>query len=86
MSNKIWLGCAGMAASLTAFIIGPGLAAPQASAPAASARAEAPSPAKPTHDAVQNMVQPAAVLTVAAQEPAARPVRVVYPTHFSAQR
>jgi hypothetical protein len=86
MSNKIWLGYAGMAASLAAFIIGPGQAAPQASAPAASARAEAPSPAKPTHVAVHDMVQTAAVLAAAAQGPAARPVRVVYPSHFSAQR
>lgn len=86
MSNKIWLGCAGVAASLAIFIIGPGQAAPQVPAPAASAGAEGHRPAKPTQIAVQDMAQPAAVLATAGQEPAARRVRIVYPSHFSAQR
>jgi hypothetical protein len=86
MSNKIWFGCAGIAALLAAFIIGPGQAAPQAPVAAASARAEITRAAKSTQVAVQKVAQPAAILPAAIQEPAARPVRVVYPSHYSAQR
>lgn len=81
MSNKIWFSCAGTAALLAAFIIGPGQAAPQGPAATAPTRAEITRAAKPTQVAVQVAVQ-----SVPAQEPAARPVRVVYPSHYSAQR
>jgi hypothetical protein len=84
MNNKIWFGCAGTAALLAAFIIGPGQAAPQAAAPV-PVGAEMARPAKPTRVAVQEAAQPAAVRSAAAQEPAARQVRVVYPSHYSAQ-
>lgn len=85
MNNTIWFGCAGAAALLAAFIVGPGQAAPQLSS-AAPIRAEVTSTAKRTQVAVQEVAQPAMAQPASRQEPAARPVRVVYPSPFSAQR
>ncbi|CAO4157210.1 hypothetical protein DHODJN_25580 [Methylorubrum extorquens] len=85
MNNTIWFSCAGTAALLAAFIVGPGQAAPQVSA-ATLRRAEITRVAKPTQVAARAVVQPTAAQPASRQEPAARTVRVVYPSPYSAQR
>ena len=85
MNNTIWFGCAGAAALLIAFIVGPGQAAPQVPA-TAPVRAEITHAAKPTQVAAQEAAQPTMAQPASRQEPAARPVRVVYPSHYSGQR
>ncbi|MER2269458.1 hypothetical protein [Methylobacterium oxalidis] len=82
--NKIWFGCAGTAAVLAALIVAPGQAAPQLPS-TAPIRAEIARAAKPTQVAVQEVVQPATV-QLPSRETSARPLRVVYPSPYSAQR
>ena len=77
VKEKVWIACVATAAALVAVVVGPGQAAPRATAAPAQAAVKV-AEARPTQEPV---VQQAVL-----QEQPARVVRVVYPSPFSAQR
>ncbi|MER2267461.1 hypothetical protein [Methylobacterium oxalidis] len=79
--SKIWIGCTAAAATLAALIVDPGQAAQQIAA------AEPAAVTAPEVKLAQAPVpQPQAIRQASSAEQPARAVRVVYPSHYSAQR